>query len=198
MSEAARQRRIMVIQGHPDPVEEHLCHALERAYSEAAIAAGHEVRVIAVSKLDFPLLRSQKAFHGPLPEALEVSKEALQWADHLLIIYPLWLGTMPALLKAYIEQLFRPGVAISENAEGWPRSLLKHKSCHIVVTMGMPAFAYRLFFRAHSLRSLERNILRFSGIKPVRDTLIGMVDSADEQRREKWFARMRRLGKSAS
>ena len=60
--------------------------------------------------------------------------------------------------------------------------------------MGMPALAYRWWFRAHSLKSLERNVLKFVGIKPVRDTIFGMVGEADEPKRAKWLAEMRALG----
>ena len=60
----------------------------------------------------------------------------------------------------------------------WKR-LLTGKTARIVVTMGMPAFVYRWYFGGHSLKSLERNILRFVGIRPVRESLIGMVEGSD-------------------
>ncbi len=60
--------------------------------------------------------------------------------------------------------------------------------------MGMPALAYRWYFRAHSLKSLERNILKFAGIAPIRETLFGMVENADEKRRARWLDKMRALG----
>ena len=61
--------------------------------------------------------------------------------------------------------------------------------------MGMPAFVYRWYFRAHSLKSLERNILKFCGIKPIRESLIGMVEGKPAHR-EKWLGKMRALGRS--
>jgi hypothetical protein len=57
----------------------------------------------------------------------------------------------------------------------------------------MPAFFYRWYFRAHSLKSLERNILRFVGIKPIRETLIGMVAAKDDAGRKRWLKRMEEL-----
>jgi putative NADPH-quinone reductase len=111
-----------------------------------------------------------------------------------VLFYPLWLGTLPALLKAFFEQLFRPEYAIHMDAETghWER-LLKGKSARVVVTMGMPGFAYRLFYRAHSLKSLERNILKFVGIKPVRETVIGLVESPNHNHGRD-IERMRKLG----
>ena len=192
-------KNIMLIQGHPDHAGEHLCHALADAYRQGAEAAGHTVRITDIANKEFPILRSHEQFYGDIPPEMEECIKDLQWADHLVIIYPLWLGTMPALLKAFLEQLFRPGVALGDAADnkGWPKALLKGKSCRIVVTMGMPAFAYRWIYMAHSLRSLERNILKFCGIKPVRESVIGMVHDAKESTQAQWFADMRNHGARA-
>lgn len=75
-----------------------------------------------------------------------------------------------------------------------PKKLWSGKSARIVVTMGMPAFAYRWFFLAHSLKSLQRNILQFSGISPTKATLIGNIENMNGQQRAEWLDEMRRLG----
>ena len=54
---------------------------------------------------------------GTLPEAIRRSQDEVRWAEHLVIVFPLWLGALPALLKAYFEQLFRPGFAFSGSLE---------------------------------------------------------------------------------
>ncbi len=129
-------------------------------------------------------------------EAIEQAQQTILWAEHLLILYPLWLGAMPPLLKAFLEQVFRPGFAIAKTQEGkvWTK-LLAGKSARIVVTMGMPALVYRWYFGAHSLKSLERNILKFCGISPVKESLIGMVESMPEKKRQRWLETMRELGR---
>ena len=102
---------------------------------------------------------------------------------------------MPALMKAFFEQVLRPGFAIdkSEQGKAW-KKVLKGKSARVVVTMGMPAFFYRWYFRAHSLKSLERNILAFCGIGPVRTSLIGMVEGSSPARHQAWRDKLRALG----
>jgi hypothetical protein len=62
--------------------------------------------------------------------------------------------------------------------------------------MGMPARFYSLFYRAHSLKSLERNILGLAGISPIRHSIIGSVDGAAADR-ELWLKRMGELGARA-
>ncbi len=105
---------------------------------------------------------------------------------------------MPALLKAFLEHVFRPQVAIAKPEGGkiW-KKLLTGKSARIVVTMGMPAFVYRWYFRAHSLKSLERNILQFSGVSPIKASLFGLIEGRSDATREKWLATMRTLGARA-
>ncbi|HEY4646165.1 MAG TPA: NAD(P)H-dependent oxidoreductase [Steroidobacteraceae bacterium] len=145
-------RRILIIDGHPDARAERFIHALAQAYGESAEQAGHEIRQILISELNFPLLRRSEDFeNGIPPPVIRRCQEAIAWADHLLILLPLWLGSMPALF-------------------------------------------YRWYFRAHSLKSLARNILGFCGIGPIRQSLIGMIATGDSTARQQWLGKMRTLG----
>jgi putative NADPH-quinone reductase len=174
-----RRKNILVIDAHPDAGPDHFVHALAVQYAAAAGAAGHLVQVVKLAGLDFPWLRSAAEF-GARPSGLIASQQQhFTWADHVVLIYPLWLGSMPALLKAYLEQVMRPGFAFAYGKKnGLPRKLLTGKSARIVVTMGMPSLFYRLYYRSHSVRSLARNILGFVGFKPVSVSLIGNVESS--------------------
>ena len=191
--------RIVIIQGHPDPRGSHLCHGLADAYAEGATAAGNSVTRIDLAKLDIPMLRSQAEFEsGTLPACLDGARDAIVSADHIVLIFPLWLGTMPAMVKAFLEQIMRPGVAFAYQSKGMPTKLLAGRSARVVVTMGMPAFLYRWFFFGHAMRALNRNILGFVGIGPIRTTLFGMVANAKENARLGWLAKMRTLGSRAA
>ncbi|MBM4134611.1 MAG: NAD(P)H-dependent oxidoreductase [Nitrospira sp.] len=189
-------RRIAIIQGHPDAGARHFGHALADEYAKGAEDGGHAVQRLEVAKLDFPLLRTKEEFeHGRPPDSIKLAQEAIVWADHLVILYPLWLGDVPALLKAFFEQVFRPGFAFEYGPEGrFPKKRLTGKSARIVVTMGMPAFVYRWVFFAHSLKNLDKNILRFSGIGPVKHALIGTVEGMTDKQRAGWLDRLRALG----
>ena len=191
-------RRILMIQGHPDATRAHLCHALAEAYVEAAREAGHEVRSIDVGRLEVPLLRSAEDWeHGTLPPSLADAQAAIGWAEHLVLMFPLWLGDMPAMLKAFLEQVARPGFAFERGARSpFEAKRLGGRSARIVVTMGMPALVYRWLYRAHSIRSLERNILGFVGIAPVHETLIGGVGGLDAAGVRRLRARLAKLGRA--
>lgn len=169
---------------------------LRVAYADAAEGAGHRVKRFEVAQLEFPVLRTRSEWEsGEAVLSVREWQQAIGSAQHIVLIYPLWLGDVPALLKAFLEQVFRPGFAIQQGARTLSPGLLKGKSARIIVTMGMPSFVYRLFFFAHSLSSLRRNILRFVGLGPIRASLIGNVEGGAEGR-AKWLDRIRAYARS--
>jgi len=191
-------KRIVIIQGHPDASARHLLHALADAYAEGAAAAGHELRRIEVAKLVFPLLRNQADFEsGALPPELTQARDDMRWAEHWVFLFPLWHGTMPAFFKGFLEQIFRPGFAMEYGRAGFPKKLLKGRSARIVVTMGMPALMYRWYFGAYGVRGFERSMLSFAGIKPIRESLLGLSFARDK-RRARWLEEMRLHGRQAN
>lgn len=175
-------RRITIIQGHPDPAGHRLLHAMADAYADGATAAGHEVRRIEVAQLDFPLLRTQRDFETAA--ALEQARDDMRWAGHWVFLFPLWHGTMPALFKGFLEQIFRPGFAMEYRKEGFPKRLLAGRSVRIIVTMGMPVLLYRWYFGAYGVRGFE---------KPIRESFFGLT-FADEKKRARWIEGIRRHG----
>jgi putative NADPH-quinone reductase len=187
-------RRIAIIQGHPDPGGNRLLHAMADAYAASALAAGHQVRRIEIANLDFPLLRTQSEFEaGALPPVLEPARDDMRWAEHWVFLFPLWHGTMPALLKGFLEQIFRPGFAMEYREKGFPKRLLAGRSARIIVTMGMPVLLYRWYFGAYGVRSFERSMLSFAGIKPIRESFFGLT-FADEKKRSRWIEDIRSHG----
>ena len=193
-------KRILLVQAHPDASQPHFGHALEASYAKGAGDAGHTVRHVVVAKLDFPLLRSQHEWEeGSMPASLKPAQDDIGWAEHIVFFFPLWLGDMPALLKGFLEQVARPGFAIIREKGGnpWGSKGLTGRSARVVVTMGMPALVYRWYFRAHSVKSLERNILGFVGIAPVHETLIGLTGDMTSKDAAKWLGRLERLGAGA-
>ncbi|MEM7360709.1 MAG: NAD(P)H-dependent oxidoreductase [Pseudomonadota bacterium] len=193
-------KKILIINGHPDADHQHFCDAIVQKYTSAATAAGHSVETINVNKIEFPLLSSKREFdeEEPVAAVAEV-QEKMRNIDHLVVVYPLWLGDMPALLKGFFEQLFRPGFAVqpAETKQRF-RKLLKGKSARVFVTMGMPGFFYKWFFRAHTLKSLKRNILDFVGFNPVKSTVIGTANEGNDAELKEALREVSKLGQLAN
>ena len=166
-------KHIVIIQGHPDPDSNRFCRSLGNAYFEGAKLKGHTVKTIDIAQIKFPILRTQAEFmHGDVPKSIQRAQQLIQSTQHLFIIYPLWLGTMPAYLKAFMEQVFRPSFAVNKSSAEtpWERQI-SEKTAHIAITMGMPDMIYRAYFPAQGIKSVEGSILAFSGIKTIQQTL---------------------------
>lgn len=193
-------KRILLLQGHPDNSQRHFGHALADAYAAGAAKGGHDIRHIEIAALDFPLLRSEREWEqGSLPPALQEAQQAIKWAEHLVLFFPLWLGDMPASFKGFLEQVARPGFAFAgDSSNPFMHKGLTGRTARVVVTMGMPALVYRWYFRAHSVKSLERNILGFVGIAPIHETLIGRVGELTPEAAEKWLGKLAELGQKGA
>ncbi|MFW5660622.1 MAG: NAD(P)H-dependent oxidoreductase [Oceanicaulis sp.] len=187
--------RICLVNAHPDPAPERFCHALADAYEDGAKGAGHTVDRFDAGSLDFGFLDSAKAFEAAPPAVFEPVRDALGVADHFVFVYPLWLGTLPAKSKAFLEHVGRANFFLDTQSDSsnWPAQKMKGKSARLIVTMGMPGFAYRLFFGSHSVKGLEAGIFKLSGFSPVKDSVFGLVEAGPE-RRQALLAEARRLG----
>lgn len=187
-------KRILVILGHP--VKESFCGALANAYVAGAQAAGNEVQLISLGDLSFdPILRNGYATIQELEPDLVSGQAAITWAQHIVFVYPIWWGAMPALLKGFIDRLFLPGFAFKyrKGSQFWDR-LLSGRSAHLLVTMDSPPWYYRWIYRMPGHNQMKRTILEFSGIKPVAVSSFGPIKDSQLQKREKWLAQASAYG----
>jgi NAD(P)H dehydrogenase (quinone) len=190
-------KRILVVLGHPN--DESLCSSLAKSYIEGARASGNEIQFIALGQLAFdPVLRGGYASTQVLEPDLEAIQAAITWAQHLVFVYPIWWGAMPALLKGFIDRVFLPGFAFKyrEGSHLWDR-LLSGRSAQLIVTMDSPPWYFRWISRSPGHNQMKRTILGFCGIKPVAITSLGPVKGTTQQQREKWLAQARRSGENA-
>ncbi|MEW6470549.1 MAG: NAD(P)H-dependent oxidoreductase, partial [Bacteroidota bacterium] len=89
-------KKILIIQGHPDA--ESFCFVLGEAYKRAALKSGADVKEIIVRELDFnPNLQFGYRKRTELEPCLVEAQEKIRWADHIVIIHPVWWGSLPAI-----------------------------------------------------------------------------------------------------
>jgi len=192
-------RRICILDGHPDTSGTHFVDAICDAYARGAQWAGHSVERINIGQLDYGFLRRADDFGAPPPEPVFSEREKIATADHVVIAYPLWLGTMPAALKSFLEICACDGFMLGEpeHEGGFPVGRMKGKSARLIVTMGMPGIAYKLLFGAHSLKATEKGILRIAGFGPVRHSIFGMVEGLSDTARARILSSVEKLGERA-
>jgi len=144
-----------------------------------------------------PVLRGAYEELQPLEQDLVAIHEALLAADHIAIIFPLWLGSMPAILKGFLERILQPDIFPAAR-EGKFAKPLAGKTARVIVTMGMPSFVYRWWFGTHALKVLEHNILRFVGAGPVRTTIHGSIEAVGDEKRRAWLQNAEAIGRQAA
>lgn len=188
--------RIAIVVGHPRVGT--FCEALGRSYAEGARRGGHQAELFVAGAMNFdPILHEGFSRVQALEPDLQALHDAILAADHLVIIFPLWLGGMPAILKGVLERVLQPDMVEPARQKKFVR-LLKGKSARIIVTMGMPVFFYRGWFRMHAVKMLKRNILGWMGVCPVRITMYGGVEAVGGRcRRARWLRRVEKMGRRA-
>lgn len=188
-------KRILVVLGHP--ARDSFCAALANAYIAGANASGHEVQLISVGDLNFdPVLHDAYATIQELEPDLAAAQAAITWAQHLVFVYPIWWGAMPALLKGFIDRVFLPGFAFKfrDASPFWDR-LLSGRTARLLVTMDTPPWYFRWIYRMPGHHQMKRTILAFCGIKPIAVSSFGPIKSSTLQIREKWLAQACQYGR---
>ena len=103
-------KKILIINGHP--FKESLNFALAEAYKKGAAESGAEIKEINIADLQFnPNLQYGYRKRTELEPDLLESWEKIKWAEHLVFVFPIWWGGMPAMLKGFFDRLFLPGFA---------------------------------------------------------------------------------------
>ena len=180
--------RTLVIDGHPNP--DSLSAALAARYA----AACDDARLLAVRDLDFDLVlhgghRGEQTIEPDVAEALQ----AIRDAEHVVVVTPVWWGSVPALLKGFLDRVLARGEAFRYEG-GLPVGLLAGRSGRLVVTSDSPRW-YLPLVGDTTVRQLRTTTLRFCGIRPVRLTRVTSVRTATPARRERHLERMARAAR---
>lgn len=186
---------VLVIVGHPRAGS--LCHALAEQYMLGAAEAGATLERLDLRELSFSRdVDERDMSQQPTEPDIAVARRLLEWAHHVVFVYPTWWGTMPSLLKGFLDRVLLPGFAFrhADNAFGYV-GLLKGRSAHVITTMDTPPLIYRLLYRAPGFHAMREATLAFCGISPVRVTPFGSVLTSDAQRRGSWLEQARVEGR---
>jgi putative NADPH-quinone reductase len=128
----------------------------------------------------------------PLEPDLQAARDAIMAADDLMIIFPLWLGTLPAIMKGFLERVLQPDLIEPYQAHKSAK-ILPGKSVRVMITMGMPAAMYRSFYKGEALHVVMRNV-RGWGARWVRPRIFGNVDRVEDKERRGWLEEVEAMG----
>lgn len=178
-------KKVLVILGHPST--QSFNKTIFDRYIQSSLAAGNQIRGLELGKLNFDVVsRNPRARDKELESDLKKAQEDILWSEHLVFIYPIWWGNVPALLKGFIDRVFISGFSHRYLGNGGYEKLLSGRSAHLIVTMDAPSSFESIYLHgAATNRVMKQATLEFCGIKPVKITRIGQLRKKDKAAREK-------------
>ena len=188
-------KKILIVNGHPN--KDSLNFGLADAYKKGAMQANAEIQEIIIRDLQFnPNLEFGYQKRTELEPDLLAAWEKIKWAEHIVFVYPIWWGGLPAVMKGFFDRLFLPGFAFAyrENSVWWDK-LLTGKSAHMIVTMDTPYWYFRFVYGNPGINQLKKNTLEFCGIKPVKVTVFSPIKNVAEDKIKKHIDKTFQIGK---
>lgn len=187
-------KHILIINGHPNP--QSYCRALCEAYAAGAKSAEHDVQLLHLHELSFDL-RFTNGYKKPIAVEPDIARaqQLIRDADHIVMVHPVWWGSVPALFKGFLDAALLPGFAFQYRKDNplWDK-LLTGKTATIIYTADTPPWIYRWIFGAPSLRMLRKRVLAFCGIKTIQVKAIGPIRGSGPEKRLRWLTETEKLG----
>ena len=190
----AMAMNVLIILGHPR--KNSFSGALANSFKKGALLAGMNVKQLILADLDFnPNVTVVSHKLQTLEDDISLGQELIDWADHLVFVYPTWWGTMPALLKGFLDRTLTRGFAFEEIEENqtW-KKLLKGKSAQLITTMDTPSWVYRWIYRSPGKNAMGQATLGFCGISPVKSLSFSPIKYVDDAQRKNWLDKANQEG----
>lgn len=189
-------KRVLVLAANPK--KDSFISSLAEAYANSA-EKNHEVRLLKISDMEFNTdLSGGYEVESSMEDSLKSFQASLEWCEHLVILTPLWWGSLPAKLKGLIDRTFLPGFAFQyEKGKSIPKKLLKGKTARIVMTMDTPPWYYSIIQGAPAIKQLKVTTLEFVGFHSVKSKMIGPIISSTKESRTQWVNDVSKLGFAA-
>ena len=181
-------KKILVINGHPDP--ESYNQSLATAYIEA-LKDNHkiEVKYLALHSLDFnPNLEFGYRKRTVLEPDLIKALDDIKWSNHMVWVHPIWWVGLPAIMKGFFDRAFLPGITFNHISTTETIGLLKGRTARIITTAGdLSQDVYTTVFNDSTLVQLKTGILEYCGVEVTDSTFIGLLNNSSLEERQNWL-----------
>jgi len=185
-------KKVLVINANPK--SQSFCESLANHYASTA-ALKHEVKQVHVSEMNFAISLDQgyESLASLEPDLLHF-QELVLWSEHIVIVTPVWWGTLPAKFKGLIDRVFLPNFAFKYvEGKAFPEKLLLGRSSELYITLDTPPFWYKYVKGNAIYKQVKTSILDFSGIKNRSAIYFGPVISSNVKTRQGWLDKVSQL-----
>ena len=198
--------KTLIIFNHP--YEGSFCSAIREAVKSGLRKGRHQCKVINLDKDRFdPVMREKDlgAFKlrgeedltmlsGVDPIVLRYKKK-LEWAERIVMIFPVWWMSVPAMTKGFIDKVIFPGIAYKMEGSELKTTLKDLKQVVIISTMNTPADVYRDEFNNSIEGSLIKGTFNKIGIHDIKWISLNMVTRSGEEKRWLWLDEIEKMFK---
>jgi putative NADPH-quinone reductase len=185
--------KVYILLAHPSKIS--FNGALADAYEQKAKELGHEVRRQNLGDMDFdPILWERDKTIQELEPDLIKAQENILWCQKWVIFYPIWWGSVPALLKGFIDRTLHSGFAYKYHDSGpfWDK-LLKGRSAHLITTCDAPWFWIYFMYRNSDINMMKQATLKFCGFDPVKTTRLDRIRNRSKKELDKFVDKIRNV-----
>lgn len=176
--------KIFLLLGHPDTTSYNgfIANSLEIALKKA----GHEVRRQNIGDLKFdPILHhGYKRIQTTEPD-IKKTQDNILWCNDWIILYPLWFGNVPALLKGLFDRTMLPGFAFHyhPDGKGWDKKLTG-RTTHLISTCNAPSIFTRWIFGNSDFKVLQKGLFEFCGMRSGLSFRLNNIEHTSNDKRK--------------
>ncbi|RII96406.1 MULTISPECIES: NAD(P)H-dependent oxidoreductase [Clavibacter] len=156
----------LIVTAHPDP--DSLTHHVARRLVAQLGADRTEVAHLAQEGFDPVFGMADRAAYagGPAPADVLAEQARLDVVDHVVLVFPVWWWSMPALLKGWIDRVFIGGWAFDIDDDGRVHTHLERLTVHLlpVAGFGRASFARHGYLSAFQTQ-IGHGILDYCGAR---------------------------------
>jgi len=186
---------ILIVLAHPSP--DSFNHAIADTVLSASRENGHTAILYDLYRQGFDshLTEREIPTDGVVPPEIEVMCRELRAADGIVIVHPNWWGQPPAILKGWVDRVFRPGVAYrfleGDDGEGVPEGLLTATAAMVFNTSNTPEKRERSVFGDPLELIWKRCLFELCGVDTFYRRMFSVVVTSTEQQRKRWLEEVR-------
>jgi NAD(P)H dehydrogenase (quinone) len=200
---------VLIVYAHPEP------KSFNGAMKDLAVSVltqqGHQVKVSDLYEMKFKDLADQEDFaeldypeflkepttenftsgKGKLAQDIVAEQEKLLWADVLILQFPLWWFSLPAIMKGWVDRVFTTGFSYG-GGKLYEKGGLKGKKAMLAVTAGGPASRYSQTNLNEDIEkillAINQGILHFVGMEVLPPFIALSPARVGEEGRQQYLA----------
>ncbi|MEB0206863.1 NAD(P)H-dependent oxidoreductase [Pseudomonas sp. CCC3.1] len=173
----------LIVVAHHNP--QSLTHGLATHVAQGLAGAGHtfEIADLSAQAFDPRFSAADLAVHhkqAAAPADVLAEQARIDRADALVLVFPVYWWSMPALLKGWIDRVFANGWAFDFSTDAKLEKKLSHLRVHLLALGGADGATYERRGYTQAMKTqIEHGIFDYCGVQAVTSNLLLESETQD-------------------